>query len=40
MVGAEIAAGHHDFLFDFNEDAMKKAAEFVSGAAADLLTNP
>ncbi|MDU4960743.1 MAG: amidohydrolase [Sporomusaceae bacterium] len=40
MVGTELAAGHHDFLFDFNEEAMLKAAAFVSGAAADLLTNP
>ncbi len=40
MVGTELAAGHHDFLFDFNEAVMPKAAAFVSGAAADLLTNP
>ena len=40
MIGTELAAGHHDFLFDFNEEVLPKAAEFISGAAADLLTNP
>ena len=40
MIGTEIAAGHHDFLFDFNEDVMAKAAQYISGAAAELLTNP
>lgn len=40
MVGTELAAGHHDFLFDFNEAVMPKAAAFISGAAADLLLNP
>jgi aminobenzoyl-glutamate utilization protein A len=39
MIGTEIAAGHHDFLFDFNEDVMTKAAQYISGAAAELLTN-
>jgi aminobenzoyl-glutamate utilization protein A len=39
-IGTELSAGHHDFFFDFNEDVMAKAAEFVSGSAADLLTNP
>lgn len=40
MVGTELAAGHHDFRFDINEDAMTPAAAFVALAAADLLTRP
>lgn len=40
MIGTEIAAGHHDFYFDFNEDVLPKAAEFIAGATADLLVNP
>lgn len=38
IVGTEIAAGHHDFRFDFNEEALVKAITFLSGAAAELLT--
>ena len=38
MVGTELAAGHHDSFFDFNEDALVPAIALMSGAAADLLT--
>ncbi|EGO65777.1 amidohydrolase [Acetonema longum] len=37
MVGTELTAGHHDFKFDFNEQALFKAVAFLSSAAADLL---
>jgi aminobenzoyl-glutamate utilization protein A len=40
MVGTELAAGHHDFRFDFNEDAMVLGAALLASAAADLLNNP
>jgi len=38
IIGTELAAGHHDFYFDFNEDALELAVIFLSGAAVDLLT--
>jgi len=38
IVGTETAAGHHNFRFDFNEEALFKAAAFLAAAAADLLT--
>lgn len=38
MVGTELAAGHHDSFFDFNEEALVPAIALMSGAAADLLT--
>jgi len=38
MIGTELAAGHHDGFFDFNEDAFVPAIALMSGAAADLLT--
>ena len=38
MVGTELAAGHHDCFFDFNEAALAPAIAMLSGAAADLLT--
>ena len=38
MVGTELAAGHHDSFFDFNEEALVSAIALMSGAAADLLT--
>lgn len=37
MVGTELAAGHHDSYFDFDEDALVKAAALLSEIAADLL---
>ena len=38
MVGTELAAGHHDSFFDFNEAALVPAIALMSGAAAELLT--
>ena len=38
MVGTELAAGHHDSFFDFNEAAMLPAIALMSGTAAELLT--
>jgi aminobenzoyl-glutamate utilization protein A len=38
MIGSELAAGHHDCFFDFNEDALVPGIAFLSGVAADLLT--
>jgi len=38
MVGTELAAGHHDSHFDFNEDALIPAIALMSGVAAELLT--
>jgi aminobenzoyl-glutamate utilization protein A len=40
MVGTELAAGHHDFRFDINEDALGPAIALLACAAADLLTKP
>lgn len=37
MIGASLAAGHHDLRFDFDEDVLPKAVEFLSAAACDLL---
>lgn len=37
MIGAAIAAGHHDFRFDFDESALTQAAALVSATAAELL---
>ena len=38
MVGTELAAGHHDSFFDFNEAALLPAIALMSGTAAELLT--
>ena len=38
MVGTELAAGHHDCFFDFNEDALVPGIALLSGVAAELLT--
>jgi len=38
IIGTELAAGHHDFKFDFNEEALVLAVIFLCGAAVDLLT--
>ena len=38
MIGTELAAGHHDSFFDFNEAAFVPAIALMSGTAADLLT--
>ncbi len=37
MIGAAIAAGHHDFRFDFDESALTQAVALVSATAAELL---
>ncbi len=39
MIGTELAAGHHDCFFDFNEDALAPGAALLAGVAADLLTS-
>jgi aminobenzoyl-glutamate utilization protein A len=38
MIGAELAAGHHDCFFDFNEDALVPGIALLSGVAVELLT--
>ena len=38
MVGTELAAGHHDSRFDFNEEALDKALIMLSSATVKLLT--
>ena len=38
MIGTELAAGHHDCFFDFNEDALIPGIALLSGVAAELLT--
>jgi len=37
MVGANLAAGHHDFHFDFDEEALVLGATLVGSVARDLL---
>lgn len=38
MVGADLAAGHHDSYFDFDEKALDMATKMIAVAAVDLLT--
>lgn len=38
MVGANLAAGHHDSYFDFDEKALDLATKAIACAAAELLT--
>lgn len=38
LIGTELAAGHHDLRFDFNEEALALAVRFISRAATSLLT--
>ncbi len=38
MIGTELAAGHHDCFFDFNEDALVPGIALLAGSAAELLT--
>lgn len=38
MVGADLAAGHHDSYFDFDERALELATKIITVSAADLLT--
>lgn len=37
LIGAGLAAGHHDSYFDFDENVLKMAIRFVSTAATELL---
>lgn len=37
MVGAELAAGHHDSYFDFDEKALDLATKIITAATTDLL---
>lgn len=39
MIGANLAAGHHDSYFDFDETALDLATKVLASAAAELLTN-
>ena len=38
IIGTELAAGHHDCFFDFNEDALAPGIALLAGVAADLTT--
>jgi len=38
MVGTELAAGHHDSRFDFDEESLVTATSLLSQAAVDLLS--
>ena len=40
IIGSGLAAGHHDFRFDFDEEAMVLAAAFLSEMVADLMVKP
>ncbi|WP_177505675.1 amidohydrolase [Anaerosinus sp.] len=37
MVGADLAAGHHDSYFDFDERSLGLAVKIIAGSAAELL---
>jgi len=39
MVGASLAAGHHDSRFDFDEDCLVSATALLGEAAVELLRN-
>lgn len=39
MIGTELAAGHHDGFFDFDENALVPGIALLAGVAADLLTH-
>ncbi|MEG6584846.1 amidohydrolase [Dendrosporobacter sp. 1207_IL3150] len=38
MIGAKLAAGHHDSYFDFDETALDLATKMLATSAVDLLT--
>lgn len=38
MVGSDLAAGHHDFYFDFDESCLVPAVELVTRAALEILS--
>ena len=37
MIGANLAAGHHDSHFDFDETALGYSAKMLATTAAELL---
>ena len=37
MIGADLAAGHHDSYFDFDEKALDLATKIIATSAIDLL---
>ena len=37
MIGTDLAAGHHDSYFDFDETALDLATKFISSSAINLL---
>ena len=38
IIGTELAAGHHDSRFDFNEAVLYRAVAYAAGLTASLLT--
>lgn len=38
MIGSDLAAGHHDFYFDFDEECMAPGVELISNCVFDLLS--
>lgn len=40
IVGADLAAGHHQAEFDFDERQLKTAADLFIGCLQDLMVNP
>ena len=38
FVGSELAAGHHDFYFDFDENCLVPGVEFIVSTSLDILT--
>ncbi|MPN55301.1 p-aminobenzoyl-glutamate hydrolase subunit A [bioreactor metagenome] len=39
MVGTDLAAGHHDSRFDFEEESLVHATALLGNAAVELLRN-
>lgn len=39
MLGTDLAAGHHDFYFDFDESVLSTGVELIVRAVVDLLEN-
>ena len=37
MIGAQLAAGHHDSRFNFDEKALVYAAKMIAASGASLL---
>ncbi len=38
MIGSDLAAGHHDFYFDFDESCLAPGVELIVNSAFDLLS--